>query len=177
MDTLDYSGSGFNEGSKVVIAAAGAPRRGLSTELPSGLNQLPAGFSKPQMALPGVMAVQGPQFTHHHSAAMEIERLTDFFKEAELPDSIPLVVLVDDSTFTSAKLNNFLWTVFTRSNPSHDIYGVDSSIEFKHWGCQGALVIDGRIKPHHAPPLIEDPAVSKRVDALAAPGGPLHGIF
>jgi 4-hydroxy-3-polyprenylbenzoate decarboxylase len=177
MDTLDYSGSGFNEGSKVVIAAAGAPRRGLSTDLPSGLNQLPAGFSKPQMALPGVMAVQGPQFTHHHSAAMEIDRLTDFFKEAELPDSIPLVVLVDDSTFTSAKLNNFLWTVFTRSNPSHDIYGVDSSIEFKHWGCQGALVIDGRIKPHHAPPLIEDPTVSKRVDALAAPGGPLHGIF
>jgi 4-hydroxy-3-polyprenylbenzoate decarboxylase len=39
------------------------------------------------------------------------------------------------------------------------------------------LVIDARIKPHHAPPLEEDPAVSKRVDALAAPGGPLHGLF
>jgi 4-hydroxy-3-polyprenylbenzoate decarboxylase len=38
------------------------------------------------------------------------------------------------------------------------------------------LVIDARIKPHHAPALEEDPAVAKRVDALAAPGGPLHGI-
>ena len=47
----------------------------------------------------------------------------------------------------------------------------------KHWGCEGALVIDARLKPHHAPPVVEDPAVAKRVDALAAPGGPLHGIL
>jgi 4-hydroxy-3-polyprenylbenzoate decarboxylase len=47
----------------------------------------------------------------------------------------------------------------------------------KHWGCRGPLVIDARIKPHHAPPLVEDPAVTKRVEALAATGGPLHGLF
>ena len=47
----------------------------------------------------------------------------------------------------------------------------------KHWGCEGTLLIDARKKPHHAPPLEEDPAVSKRVDALAAPGGPLHGLW
>ena len=39
----------------------------------------------------------------------------------------------------------------------------------KHWGCHGALVIDARIKPHNAPPLIEDPNVTK-VDAMAARG-------
>jgi 4-hydroxy-3-polyprenylbenzoate decarboxylase len=33
------------------------------------------------------------------------------------------------------------------------------------------------MKPHHAPPLVEDPSVSRRVDALAAPGGPLYGIL
>jgi 4-hydroxy-3-polyprenylbenzoate decarboxylase len=38
-------------------------------------------------------------------------------------------------------------------------------------------VIDARIKPHHAPPLLDDPAIERRVDALAAPGGPLHGIY
>jgi 4-hydroxy-3-polyprenylbenzoate decarboxylase len=37
-------------------------------------------------------------------------------------------------------------------------------------------VIDARLKPHMAPPLEEDPAVTKRVDALFARGGPLHGI-
>jgi 4-hydroxy-3-polyprenylbenzoate decarboxylase len=39
------------------------------------------------------------------------------------------------------------------------------------------LIIDARLKPHHAPPLEEDPAISKRVDALAAKGGPLNGIL
>jgi 4-hydroxy-3-polyprenylbenzoate decarboxylase len=39
------------------------------------------------------------------------------------------------------------------------------------------LVIDARLKPHHAPPVEEDQAVSARVDALAAGGGPLAGLF
>jgi 4-hydroxy-3-polyprenylbenzoate decarboxylase len=46
----------------------------------------------------------------------------------------------------------------------------------KHWGCRGSLVIDARTKPHHAPPLVEDPAVSARVDRLFVAGGPLHGL-
>ena len=64
------------------------------------------------------------------------------------------------------KLNNFLWVTFTRSNPSHDIYGINSFTENKHWGCKGALIIDARIKPHHAPPLVKDEAVEKRIDKL-----------
>jgi 4-hydroxy-3-polyprenylbenzoate decarboxylase len=39
------------------------------------------------------------------------------------------------------------------------------------------VIIDARRKPHHAPDLIMDPAVEKRVDAMAAPGRPLHGII
>jgi 4-hydroxy-3-polyprenylbenzoate decarboxylase len=90
----------------------------------------------------------------------------------DLP-SIPLIVLVDDSDFTTRTLANFLWVTFTRANPAADIHGVGEFTERKHWGCTGPLVIDARIKPHHAPPLLEDPEVSKRVDALAARGGPL----
>src|SRR5262249_17516569 len=37
IDTLDYSGSGLNEGSKAVIAAAGPKRRALPTDLPATL--------------------------------------------------------------------------------------------------------------------------------------------
>ena len=66
-------------------------------------------------------------------------------------------MIVDDSEFTARQLKNFLWVVFTRSNPASDIYGIDSFVEDKHWGCRGSLVIDARIKSHHAPPLIEDP--------------------
>ena len=60
---------------------------------------------------------------------------------------------------------------------SFDADGIDSFVEDKHWGCRGSMVIDARIKSHHAPPLIEDPAVTRRVDELAAAGGPLHGLF
>ncbi|MDQ3552520.1 MAG: 3-octaprenyl-4-hydroxybenzoate carboxy-lyase, partial [Bacteroidota bacterium] len=83
----------------------------------------------------------------------------------------------DDSSFISQTLNNFLWVTFTRCNPSHDIHGVWAFTEFKHWGCKGPLVIDARVKPHHAPPLIKDPAVEKRVDRIFEKGGSLHGIL
>lgn len=176
IDTLDYSGSGFNEGSKVVIAAAGEPRRSLATELPADFS-LPPEFPGAKMTLPGIIAIQGPKFVDHPKAIAQVDQLASHLKARGLSDGYPLVVLVDDADFCAAKLNNFLWVTFTRSNPSHDIYGIDSSVQFKHWGCKGALIIDARIKPHHAPPLVEDPAVTRRVDALAAKGGPLHGII
>ena len=37
IDTLDYSGHGLNQGSKVVIAAAGPRRRDLPLDIPGGL--------------------------------------------------------------------------------------------------------------------------------------------
>jgi 4-hydroxy-3-polyprenylbenzoate decarboxylase len=39
------------------------------------------------------------------------------------------------------------------------------------------LVIDARLKLHHAPPLEDDPAVVRRVEEMAVKGGPLHGII
>ena len=51
IDTLDYSGSGFNQGSKVVVAAAGPAIRQLANELPADL-QLPPGLGNPQLCLP-----------------------------------------------------------------------------------------------------------------------------
>jgi 4-hydroxy-3-polyprenylbenzoate decarboxylase len=89
---------------------------------------------------------------------------------------IPLIVVVDDSEFTARTSNNFLWVAFTRSDPANDVHGVGSFVHRKHWGCRGPLVMDARLKPHMPPPLESDPAVSRRVDALFAKGGPLHGI-
>jgi len=75
------------------------------------------------------------------------------------------------------KINNFLWVSFTRCNPSHDIYGVASFVEHKHWGCKGPVIIDARMKPHHAPPLIKDTAVEKSIDPIFEKGGSLYGIL
>jgi 4-hydroxy-3-polyprenylbenzoate decarboxylase len=171
IDTLDYSGSGFNEGSKVVMAAAGEPIRSLAKALPENMPTLPEGFSKPQIALPGIVVVNSPAFKDVSTAQADADRLCRYLENANWPDALPMVVMVDDAEFAAAKINNFLWVTFTRSNPSHDIYGAFSSTVFKHWGCKGPLVIDARIKPHHAPPLVEDPKVTHRVDALFASGG------
>ena len=145
--------------------------------MPAGL-VLPDGFRAPRVCLPGVLAVTAPRFV---APAGEVEesarRFRDAHDAADPLNRFPLVVLVDDSDFTARTLNNFLWVTFTRSNPAADVHGVGAFAEQKHWGCRGALVIDARLKPHHAPPLEEDREVSRRVDALAAPGGPLHGII
>lgn len=173
IDTLDYSGSGLNEGSKVVLAAVGPRRRELPLELPAEL-RLPDGFRQPRVCLPGVLAVKGPAARHQpHEPNEELARFCAGFSAGDPLNRFPLVVLVDDSDFTQRSLNNFLWVVFTRSNPAADIDGIEASVCQKHWGCNGSLVIDARIKPQHAPPLVEDPRVTARIDALAARGGPL----
>jgi 4-hydroxy-3-polyprenylbenzoate decarboxylase len=178
IDTLDYSGSGLNEGSKLVIAAAGPPQRTLTAALPPDL-PLPAGFAEPRVVLPGILAIQGPAFTTVREREPEaaLKRFCDGITPGHPLNAFPLLVLVDDSDFAARTLNNFLWVTFTRSNPAADVHGVGAFVVQKHWGCTGPLVIDARIKPHHAPPLVEDPAVTRRVDALAAPGGPLYGII
>jgi 4-hydroxy-3-polyprenylbenzoate decarboxylase len=177
MDTLDYSGSGLNSGSKVVFAAVGEKRRTLGTEIPGDL-RLPEGWSAPALCLPGVLALTGPACAVAKGAPdSDLEGLCDFLTGVAGLEAFPLIVACDDSRFTAAQLNNFLWVTFTRSDPAADIYGVGATSSGKQWGCSGPIVIDARVKPHHAPPLIEDPAVERRVDQLAAPGGPLHGIY
>ena len=173
IDTLDYSGHGLNQGSKVVIAAAGPKLRALPTELPSEI--APADdFHTPRLVAPGIVAISGPP---HAGDGSSLRRFCGMIPQGHPLRAFPLVVLVDDSEFTARSWRNFLWVTFTRSNPAVDIDGVDAFCDFKHWGCRGPLVIDARMKPQHAPPLVDDPAIEKRVDALAAPGGPLHGVY
>lgn len=176
IDTLDYSGSGLNRGSKLVIAAVGEPLRTLGTTLPTDL-RLPMSFSQPRLCMPGVIALNGPT---HAAVGNEIERSLAQLCEQLSPQGLtgfPLIVIVDDSDMVARSIDNFLWVTFTRSNPAIDIHGVSASVIHKHWGCTGPIVIDARIKSHHAPPLIEDPEVTRRVDALAAHGGPLYGLY
>ncbi len=170
IDTLDYSGTGMNQGSKVVVAAVGPRRRDLPGELPSSL-RLADPLKNPQVCFPGVMAVEaGP---YQQAGDRQVEQWVSTLPGDDALNAMPLIVVVDDSAFVAESLRNFLWVTFTRSDPARDIYGIGSSITDKHWGCEGSLVIDARIKPHHAPPLVEDPEITRRVDALAARGGEL----
>lgn len=174
IDTLDYSGTDLNSGSKVVFAVAGPVLRELSKEVPAVQTAV---FESPKLILPGAVAVQGPKFSDYATAAKEMQTFVESVSASglDLWKGIAMIVVCDDSEMVSERMHNFLWVTFTRANPSHDIYGVESFTEHKHWGCRGPLIIDARRKPHHAPVLEKDPAVEKAVDRLFAKGGSLHG--
>ena len=140
IDTLDYSGDGLNEGSKVVIASAGEIKRKLSETLSE--IELPLGFSNPKLVSNGNLVVEGKG---------EIKDLISSLEKQNL-DGIALITLVDDATFTSKNFSNWLWVAFTRSNPANDVYGVNSETINKHFSCS-IPIIDARIKEHHAPIL------------------------
>ena len=174
IDTLDYTGTGLNAGSKLVIAAAGRPRRTLPTTLPASV-RLPEGCREPRLVMPGIVAVEGPAYGDDSA---NVRSLCAALEESGHPlADFPLIVVVNESRFVAERFDNFLWVTFTRSNPAADIDGPGAFVEQKHWGCRGPLVIDARTKPWHAPPLEEDPQVTQRVEQLAARGGPLHGLF
>lgn len=171
IDTLDYSSGSLNAGSKVVIAAAGRPIRELARDVAT--MRLPEGFAAARrVVIPGVLVVSGPKFPGGTSDPGLGVRF-DACANDPTWTGFPLVVLVDDADFTAASLLNWLWVTFTRSNPSADLHGIGAYVEQKHWGCRGSLIIDARIKPHHAPALEVDPQVARRIDALAARGSSL----
>jgi len=140
IDTLDYSGEGLNEGSKVVLAAAGEVKRKLTEILPT--IELPSGFLKPKLVSIGNLVVQGKG---------DIKELISCLEKQNM-EGIGLITLVDDAHFVSEDFSNWLWVTFTRSNPAYDIYGLDAANKNKHFSCS-IPIIDARIKPHHAPVL------------------------
>ena len=174
IDTLDYSGTGLNTGSKVVIAAYGEIKRELATEVPDALKSLSL-FENAKLVMPGVMAIQTKPFSTYDVAKKEMEMFNELLKNSiDDLQTVPFIIICDNSDFVAANLKNFLWVTFTRCNPSHDIYGIDSFIENKHWGCRGPLVVDARVKPHHAPAVEKDPAVEKKIDRFFEKGGSLY---
>lgn len=175
IDTLDYSGTDINSGSKIAVAAAGDKKRELWKELP-GTFSMPRPFENCKLAMPGILAVEAPKYLNVEETTNQVEILSSSlgFKNLE---GLPLIVLCDDAGFTAETINNFVWVTFTRSNPSHDIHGINSFTENKHWGCRGPMIIDARIKPHHAPLLVKDPEIEKKVDELGKKGGSLHKII
>lgn len=175
IDTLDYSGSGWNAGSKVVMACRGPVVRQLTTTIPSDLS-LPAGWKEVRSGLPGILFISGKAFPGYSESAEEMIVLSNALSKTNLA-GFPMIVIQDDAGFAASSLNNFLWTTFTRANPSHDIYGIDPFFEFKHWGCRGPIILDARTKPHHAPVLETDDKVSRKVDEYFKKDGLLAHIL
>ncbi len=176
MDTLDYSTRTINQGSKLIVAAAGEKRRTLAQGFPRDF-ALPGDFTRPRMVAPGMAVIQGPSFSTYEQARVRMDELKNRLRDQSGVSSIPLMAVVDDTEQAVATFADFLWVTFLRSNPSHDVYGVDETFEFKHWRCAAPLIIDARIKPFHAGPVDRDPDLVSRVKEMGKSGGPLAGII
>jgi len=174
IDTLDYSGTNLNEGSKVVIAAVGEKQRNLIET---------CNIENAVWVMPGIIALDFSAFTTYDNAVKEIETLNIKLQASCLPtgtanlEGLMLIILTEDASFLAENINNFLWVTFTRSNPAKDIYGVNSFTKYKHWGCQGPLIIDARVKHHHAPVLIKDEKVEEKINLLGKKGASLFGVI
>ena len=164
MDTLDYSGDGLNSGSKLVLAAYGDVRRKLATTIPENIKALNANAS---LIMPGVIAVNAATATIHSIQ----EKLKGQGENLLEQDGIAMIIITEDATWMAAEFNNFIWAAFTRTNPSKDMEGVDSYINNKHWGCKGPLIFDATIKKHHAPAVVKDNEVEKKVSAILSKYG------
>jgi 4-hydroxy-3-polyprenylbenzoate decarboxylase len=164
IDTLDYSGENLNSGSKLVLAAYGDPIRTLATTIPDAIQQLNADA---HLIMPGVIALNASKM----NTGLLQTLLNGLGAELLEKLGVAILVLTEDAAWMAASINNFLWAAFTRANPSHDIDGIDAFVENKHWGCQGPMIIDATIKKHHAPPVLKDAEVEKRVDAILAKYG------
>ena len=188
IDTLDYTGTSLNHGSKVVIAAAGAKCRDLRSE-PSDLKtlELPQGFKRATIAMKGVLFIEGPSF-NATAEKSDNEKSTKFaeLKAAlahwEFRENYPWISIIDEGatnvaansgTSTNNVLSNFLWLTFTRSDPAQDIYGFDETIENKHWKCKAPLIIDARIKPHHQKQLTVPTEIAAKAKQVLKDAGVL----
>ena len=191
IDTLDYTGTSLNHGSKVVIAAAGVKCRELRNN-PSDLESLtlPQGFKVAAIVMPGILMIEGPATLASNETAdkSDNEKSATF---AELKASLahwgfrenyPWISIIDEGaarlaansgTSTNNILSDFLWLTFTRSDPAQDIYGIDETVEEKHWKCNAPLIIDARIKLRHQKQLTVPAEIAAKAKQILKDSGVL----
>ncbi|MBC7542111.1 MAG: UbiD family decarboxylase [Candidatus Sericytochromatia bacterium] len=145
-DTLDYTGPSVNEGSKAIWLALGEPRRQCPGTF---VGSLPSGFANPRAFCPGVLVIEGAPYGEEPD---QKDRLAQTDSLADWP----MVFLVDDSACV-AREEDFLWTVFTRFEPAHDMTAKAMPVTRLHLGFEPPVVIDCRMKPWY-PGVVEPTA-------------------
>ncbi len=153
MDTLDYTGPKVNEGSKGVLLGVGSPIRELPREF-SGT--LPQGIRRVAAFCAGCLVVEGPNYQAEPQLATRLSTHQDW-------SQFPLVIIVDDLRTATRSTADFLWTAFTRFEPSADIHARTTSIARNHIAYDYPIVIDARMKPWYPGELHCDPQTSETV--------------
>lgn len=154
MDTLDYTGRKFNQGSKAIMLGLGEPVRELPLEY--GAGPLP-GINKIKPYCRGCLLVSGDSYT---SQPILAEALSE--QASQTVSDWPLVIVVDDADAIKNQ-TDFLWTVFTRFDPALDIYA-QSSVQRNSLQYRLPIIIDARMKPEYPAALSPREDVVKMVE-------------
>lgn len=170
IDTLDYTGTKLNHGSKLTLAAAGTKKRELRSN-PEDLHSLkiPEIISA-KFPMPGVIVLQGPAYDEASRDAF-IAQIEEALAHWEFRENYPWISIVDsapilDGSLDTGNLRDFLWLTFTRSDPARDVFGYHAQIREKHWGCVAPLMVDARIKPYHQKALTVPEEIRQRASQI-----------
>ena len=172
IDTLDYTGTSLNHGSKVVIAAAGTKCRELRDN-PNDLKSLalPPMYKRASIVMKGVLFIECATSEPQDANSAEIKAA---LARWEFRENYPWITVIDEGACNSDNvLSDFLWLTFTRSDPAQDVYGLDESICDKHWKCKAPLIIDARIKPHHQKQLTVPAEITAKAKQILKDAGVL----
>lgn len=154
MDTLDYTGRKYNQGSKAILMGIGQPVR----ELPRNYTGGPvAGVEKIKTYCGGCLLVSSKEYAKDPELG---HRLT-----AQNPPSWaewPLVIIVDDVDAVCDQ-TSFLWSVFTRFDPVLDIYA-KQTMHRNAISYELPIIVDARMKPPYPAELIPREDIKAAVD-------------
>ncbi len=155
MDTLDYTGRHLNHGSKAIMLGLGSTKRDLPQHIEGG-TLLGIKGVKPFCA--GCLLLEAPSFNHSPELANDLlpHLLDEPFKDW------PLMFLVDDITL-ALEPTGFLWQVFTRFDPAHDIYATTEMLKHR-LVYHGPILIDARMKPGYPGEVLPDEKTVNLVD-------------
>ena len=155
IDTLDYTGRRLNHGSKAIMLGLGPSKRDLPREVRE--NTLPGVLEiKPFCA--GCLLIEAPPFAGSPGLADDV---LQHLQKAPFQDW-PLAILVDDLTL-ALNTPGFLWQVFTRFDPAHDIYASTEMLNHR-LVYHGPILIDARMKPGYPGEVVPDEATVNLVN-------------
>ncbi|SDI26723.1 UbiD family decarboxylase [Alteribacillus bidgolensis] len=154
MDTLDYTGRKFNVGSKAIMTGLGEPKRELSREYTGG--GIP-GITKVNAFCGGCLVLSGTTYEEdEHFASHLLETAKEQLSDWQM------VFLTDDADIAQSQ-STFLWTAFTRFDPSYDLYA-EADILRNNIRYKGPIIIDARMKPFYPDEVKPHPDIVKKVD-------------
>ncbi|TGE32444.1 UbiD family decarboxylase [Desulfosporosinus sp. Sb-LF] len=155
MDTLDYTGRRLNHGSKAIMLGLGTPKRDLPRHIEGAT--LP-GIKGILPFCAGCLLLEAPSYNITPELATEVlKHLQD-----ETFWNWPLAILVDDLAL-ALESTGFLWQVFTRFDPTYDIYAT-TEVHQHRLKYHGPILIDARMKPGYPGEVLPNEATVKLVD-------------